>query len=260
MLIKTITRNYSLNSMLWIYPLLEVTSFILCLYYFSLSIYLSIFFLILSSFLLSLSVHICFHEYVHQGKSKLSILSSFITILMGMPFDGYKLHHLNHHKFDNNKGDFSSTWIFTGESKMPKSFFEYIFLWPRQVLEAGKFARKESHFQKYRRAITVQKIILVGWLALLFSIAIKFFIFYIILIYFGWVFVSIHNYGQHLPIDKLTNTYSYLNKAYNFIFFRNGLHVEHHQHPNVPWYEIEPVENSSKVNVPHFLVSLKRKL
>ena len=68
---------------------------------------------------LNFSVHVCFHEWIHQHRSpELGPLA--FTLLSGTPFDGYRLHHQNHHFHENGPGDYSSTWSFGAEGRKPR--------------------------------------------------------------------------------------------------------------------------------------------
>ena len=76
---------------------------------------------------------------------------------------------------------------------------------------------------------------------------------YIVQTYLGWAFITLHNYGQHLPLaDKEAYATSYQNQLYNKLFCNNGIHYEHHDQPKLAWHELFPNPHAPKiVDLPH---------
>jgi fatty acid desaturase len=226
---------------------------------------------------LSFSVHICLHEFLHHYFKRNTpwFLSYSFTLLSGMPFDGFRLHHINHHQHNNSPLDFSTT---QGPIK-PQNILLYSIKWPLQLFKVMKFARSKAKQgllpQEIQSNIRRQQL----FLAVFFCIAIiaspKIFLLYAALIYVGWVIVSIHNHGQHnhsqnqhshgkntrshscnnstdnsnsviIHVQKKSNAantntaISIYNRWYNIFLFNNGLHFEHHDQPEKSWRELSP--------------------
>ena len=196
---------------------------------------------------LCLSVHICFHEMVHATGPEDSftrLLSAYAaTLMQGMPFDGYRCHHYNHHRHSNNLEDYSSTWEASPAGPQAQTWWRYALLWPRQILKAradmraqgleGRLPRwiqRRIRREKWALILTMTGLGIVSWKALLL---------YVGVIYCGWALVALYNYRQHPPSDPREAILSYRGAFYNFIFCNNGLHREHHAQPDIPWHALK---------------------
>jgi fatty acid desaturase len=231
-------------------------------------------FFLLAALFLSLSVHICFHEFLHFYFKRNTpwFISYGFTLLAGMPFDGFRLHHINHHQHNNSPADFSTTWEIKDHHAKPKNIFLYAITWPLQLFKVMKFARSQAKqgllSQKIQSNIRKQQFFVVGFFMILIITSPQLFLLYAALIYVGWIIVSIHNYGQHSqnqhPYNPNTQIHNRRNKIghheknntvaktntaisiyhrwYNIFFFNNGLHFEHHDQPEKSWRELFPSE------------------
>jgi fatty acid desaturase len=215
--------------------------------------------LILAGFFLCFTVHISFHELIHRTHhfERDHYIFYVGTLMIGLPLDGYRLHHLNHHLFTNTIGDYSSTWKNTPEGPKARNVWHYCLAWPYFIflsrkgmkldLQAGR--TKASHQFRLNR----QKIFF-----LLFTVSLlcfhKVFFSYLTMIYLGWVFTSLQNYGQHRPYSyEASQTYSCGDKVYNWILANNGLHCEHHSQPVVPWHKLTESRPVPRLNCPHII-------
>ena len=215
---------------------------------------------LLAALFLSLSVHICFHEFLHLcfRRQPPWFISYGFTLLAGMPFDGFRLHHINHHQYNNGPLDFSTTWKIKGNSEKRKNILLYAITWPIQLFKVMKFARSQAKqgllSQEIELNIRGQQFFLIILFCTTIITTPKIFLLYAALIYIGWVIVSIHNYGQHSCIDrhshskkknaaiKINTATSIYNRWYNIFLFNNGLHFEHHDQPEKSWRELTPNE------------------
>ncbi len=239
---------------LGIFPLLEFIFFLLA--YLSNHYFSSLAFIFLASILLSFSIHIFFHECVHARKKYPSSINIFFSLFLGMPFDGYRVHHLNHHTYSNGLNDFSSTWCFSKGKKIARSAWGYCFGWLKQVVilihSPNPFDATWGDLEQIKVSIKPQKIALFLFVLTLAFIDLKAFTLYFVLVYFGWVFTSLYNYGQHPPIEaELVCTYS--NRVFNTLFFNNGLHWEHHDKPWLSWSQIELDAKSPRIQYAHLI-------
>jgi fatty acid desaturase len=178
------------------------------------------------------------------------------TLFLGLPFDGYRVHHFNHHTYANDLNDFSTTWFEKNGKKRGFTPCQYTFGWLRQlsrsIREPNPFDESLGDVTKIKARIEPQKITLFLFCILLAFIGLKAFILYFMLVYFGWAFSALHNYGQHPPITK-EPVCTYANKSYNSLFFNNGLHWEHHDKPWLSWNQLELDKDSQLISHPHLI-------
>lgn len=251
---KTKIENKNFPWKLGIYPLLELVFFIAA--NMVSNPLLSLIFVVIAGVMLSFSIHIFFHECVHVREEFPMPINIINTIFLGLPFDGYRVHHYNHHTYANGLKDFSSTWYIKNSKKTAFSACRYTFGWLQQLSKAMQepkpFNEKLGDVAVIKARIYPQKLTLFFFCLLLAFIGLKTFILYFILVYFGWAFSSLHNYGQHPPIqEELICTYE--NKLYNRVTFNNGLHWEHHDKPWLSWEQLEIDKKSSRINHPHLI-------
>lgn len=208
---------------------------------------------------LCLSVHISFHEAVHQKLWPAA--EGFMTLCMGLPFQGYRLHHLNHHRHNNGLEDYSTTWQTVDGEPRPQKAWAYAALWPRQLLRAMKDVRARAAAgdipPAVQKSLARQKRLLAAAVAALFLFSWQAGLLYLALVYLGWALISLHNYGQHLPVDYgREKGLSYYAPLYNALLCRNGLHAEHHAAPDLPWHRLTPGQGFREVPLPHLAVPL----
>ena len=244
---------------LGIFPLLEMGFFAASVVAVESSVAWAAAFMVMGAVSLSFSIHIFFHECVHSRARYPAWFNWAATSLMGLPFDGYRIHHYNHHAFENGPRDFSSTWRYAVARRHPYSAFAYALGWPRQ-LAAGvncklPFGDTPTAADKIKQRIPAQKIALVVTLLAALACGWQSLMLYIGMIYLGWVFTSLHNYGQHLPVAA-TGVTTYASPLYNALFFNNGLHWEHHASPGLPWQGLAVNERSHRIGYPHIITSL----
>ncbi len=237
-----------------LFPLLEFIFFIAALW--ASPMYLSLLFILIAGVLLSFSIHIFFHECVHFKDEYSSSTHILYSLLLGLPFDGYRVHHFNHHTHSNSLKDFSTTWYMVNNEKKAYSACRYTFGWLRQlsiaVHEPEPFDKEMGNVKQIKSRIGPQKIAIITFYFVLALISLKAFLLYFALTYLGWAFSALHNYGQHPP-DGANTICTYANKTYNCIFFNNGLHWEHHQKPGLSWDQLSLENNSSRIKYPHLV-------
>jgi fatty acid desaturase len=239
-----------------IVPLLEGLFFILAGT--TSNLLLSLVFLTLAGLFLSYSIHIFFHECVHTRGRFPTAFNLLGSIFLGLPFDGYRVHHYNHHTHDNRAEDFSTTWRYGEDGKAPVGFtaLSYSLGWPRQLVRAMKepnpFSQDYGDPLQIKSRIPPQKLTIGLFFILLLIVDWHSALHYVALIYIGWAFSAMHNFGQHPPIEGRPIG-SYPGRLYNRLTFNNGLHGEHHRHPSLAWHELEPESDSYDIGCAHFL-------
>lgn len=211
---------------------------------------------------LNFSIHISFHEWIHHGSRSQTAISDCITLLAGLPLNGYRLHHCNHHEYDNGPGDLSSTWDYSTNPPSPRNVIVYSLLWPVQMYKARVELRalvsRDGAYAALRAPISHEKWVLGLWYTLLgFIGGWSWVASYFFVTYMGWVLASVHNYGQHMPSsDGPERATSYVSSLYNRIFCNNGLHHEHHARPGIAWYGLTVDRDAKTIAYPHPLAPL----
>ncbi len=224
--------------------------------------------LFLAGLALSFCVHVCFHEMVHAPGPKdsfaLLLGSCAATLLQGLPFDGYRCHHDNHHRCNNSLEDYSSTWKEGPAGPKPQTWWRYSLLWPRQLILAHADMRRQAADGRLPGEIA-RRIRAEKWLLIAASVGLGLFswktlLLYALTIYWGWTLVALHNYGQHPPLDLKEATRSYPSALYNAVFCNNGLHCEHHQRPHIPWHALTRDSAAPQTGLPYLLSSLSARI
>ena len=250
--------------LLHIFPLIQMISFISGLLLLDSHVYLAIILFFFAALFLNFSLHITIHHFVHfRYKSNLLNLltESVYSIFLALPFSFYRIQHFNHHRYDNRIGDITSTWEKKNEKIVARSFFNYSFFWflKGSAKTAIETALRDGDInKKEKQKIQIQFLIILVVFIFLIVLNPWFGLVYATMFYIGWSLVAMTNYGQHLPLKyDSTAAYSYHNSMYNFLFFKNGLHLEHHLEPHLNYHELTS-KNQSKIKWPHLITAFFR--
>lgn len=218
----------------------------------------------LAAFLLNWNLHVSVHHLVHHPpKHKVirNLCYLISSLLLGLPFHYYQLIHRNHHNFNNEEGDFTSTWSFQNGTAAPRPFWFYILFWwiPKVPLSVQIQKARSTGWLNANGArwLGIELLLLVFFYVLLFLIFGWKGCLYALLVYVGWVLISAQNYGQHLPVNGQEQTTSVYAKWYNWLTLNNGLHHEHHQRPQVQYDCLEPDPNINDLQKPHLTAGLR---
>lgn len=245
---------------LHIFPLLQVMFFIGALSIYKENIIWALVLGVASALFMNFSLHIVVHHYVHF-RFKLKWLNHmfelFYTLIISMPFKFYRMQHLNHHRYNNLIGDFTSTWKQEKEEIIPTKYFYYSFLWfiGTPLLKSIKQAESEGDLSEEEHTwMKIELVFLAVFYGVLFYLNPVFALAYIGLFYLGWCLIATTNFGQHLPlVYGQTIGHSFYNKFYNWLFFNNGLHHEHHAHPSLDYPDLK-AEYKSEISWPHLIM------
>lgn len=213
---------------------------------------------------MDLTVHIFLHECIHASKPEsVPWLGSFaLSLVGGLPFDGYRLHHYNHHRYDNGPGDWSSTWRWDGSGKRrPRRLLAYVFGWPGELARARVAVREDAKAGllsvAIQRRLKWEKIFIALVTVSLAVFSWPWAVGYLVMTYGGWALVSLHNFGQHLPVEGQAPVTSFKARFYNAILFNNGLHFEHHAEPSKAWFEMEANPAAPRAGGPHLVAPFR---
>jgi fatty acid desaturase len=210
-----------------------------------------------SVFLMCTNFQCIAHNYIHNPFFKSERLnlafSVFNSLLIGGPQSLYRIHHLHHHKYNNDAPnpetgttkDLTSTWRYSPWLWREESFWSYALL--------GYF-RSDFGFlvREVRRKGLLSWALWesAGLLALLIALGLLnpwgLLIFYLPVWYFGNAAAQAENYLEHygaIPGNRKTDSVSSYGWLYNRIWFNNGYHQEHHYRPQVHWTRISEVKD-----------------
>lgn len=249
------------QAQLFVYPAIELAGFMAALWsgHAGAPLWLTLALLGGTALAFSFALHISFHEWMHQGRSGGLPGEFMISALMGMPAEGYRWHHQNHHQHENALEDFSTTWRAGAQGPEPQGWLSYAVGWPRQLARSAASLRArdvagtlpDGVKVRLRRQKRFLQVLFFAMLVVSWKVALAWFA----TLYAGWVLVSVHNYGQHPPVDYGSRvSTSYRGALYNAITCANGLHHEHHRDPALPWEQLTPADGAPLVTRPHLLL------
>ena len=189
------------------------------------------------------------HNFIHNPffRNKLAnrIFSQLNSLSLGIPQTLYKYHHLNHHQFNNDAkdpvtgqtSDHSSIYRRSKHLNRPESILSYalVGVWRTDL---GSYYRTASGRQLAYQ-VWIELIYLVCFYALLMYLSPTYTCLWLLPAwYLGQALALAENYLEHYgadPHDIKANSVSCYNPIYNFIWFNNGYHQEHHCSPRVHW-------------------------
>src|SRR6266849_8752305 len=189
------------------------------------------------------------HNFIHNPfftsewlNRAFSLLESVAIVI---PQTVYYLYHMNHHWGDNDaKGpdgttrDWGSTYRH-GRGNQPEAFWSYCLVGFFRF-ELGPCFRMILRFGSRHVVLLLAESLVLGafWLGLLLTNWRYFIYFYLPSYYLGWVLIYAHTYLLHYgaqPGNYFANSVSSYHRLYNWLFFNNGFHQEHHWDPKAHW-------------------------
>ena len=194
------------------------------------------------------------HNFIHNPFFEAPffnyLFSLMNTVNLGVPQTYYHAHHMNHHKYNNDRKksegttqDESSIYRH-GKGGEPEWILAYSLLSYFRVNFVGLYKGAVSFFGKF---VVVETLFLVAFLVVLLILSPKGFVFYLVTGYLGNVLANMENYFEHFGApgtNRKNDSVSCYNKIYNFLWFNNGYHQEHHYGPKVHWTMISKVKRS----------------
>lgn len=203
---------------------------------------------LINIFLIGTNYQCVSHNFIHLPFFKSEFLNKAFSILnsvgIGVPQSAYRIHHLHHHRHNNRPEDDDSSTFRYGKNGKEENIIAYSVLGvfrtdvPALVQEAAKKSK----------LVFLELLFQLIFLGVLLAVNWKLFVLYLAPTYFlGMVFSLWENYCEHHhanPYDRKRDSVSSYNSIYNFIWFNNGYHQEHHFSPQVHWTEIAKIKES----------------
>jgi fatty acid desaturase len=193
------------------------------------------------------------HNFIHNPYFQNNWLNRAFgvleTLAIGMPHIFYHHYHLNHHSGDNDaKGpdgttrDWSSIYRHSSDDR-PEPFWRYCLLSYFRV-EVAPVMRVTARHGRAHIAQAVVETLALGafWAALLWFNWRYFVCFYFPSYFFGWVLSYAEGYLEHYgakPGNPFANSVCSYNRLYNWLWFNNGYHQEHHWDPKNHWTKMK---------------------
>ncbi len=208
--------------------------------------FVSLFLLIsLQVYLLGLNYQCIAHNFIHNPFFKSEFLNSSFSILnslcLGVPQSLYRIHHLNHHRYNNHPEKDESSTFRHGKQGKEENIFRYslLGLLRTDLVSLYRTASKKSFLVHLEFASLVIFILFLVFKSWVLSLC------YVLSIYLlGQIFALWENYCEHHLADfndRKRDSVSCYNSLYNFLWFNNGFHQEHHFSPQVHWTQMASV-------------------
>ncbi|MBV8314670.1 MAG: fatty acid desaturase [Planctomycetaceae bacterium] len=212
---------------------------------------------LVSVFLMCTNFQCIAHNYIHNpffvGRRLNMAFGVFNSLLIGGSQTLYRIHHLHHHKYNNDAPDpetgttkdLTSTWRHSTEPGREEGILSYALL--------GYFRSDFGYLLRETRRKGLRHLVI--WeggalLALLATLGILnplgLIVFYLPVWYLGNAAAQAENYLEHYganPGNRKTDSVSSYGRLYNLIWFNNGYHQEHHYRPQVHWTRIPEVKD-----------------
>lgn len=187
------------------------------------------------------------HNFIHNPYFRSVWLNRAFSVLetvaIGVPHVLYHHYHMNHHAGDNDrKGpdgstrDWSSIYRHSRDDG-PEPFWRYCLLgfFRVETTAVVRTAARHHHLPQ----LAVESVVLAAFWAVLAAVNWRYFVlFYLPSYYLGWVLSYAEGYLEHYgaqPGNPFANSVSSYNRLYNFFWFNNGYHQEHHWDPKTHW-------------------------
>jgi fatty acid desaturase len=179
------------------------------------------------------------------------------TLALGIPHVFYHHYHLNHHFGDNDrKGpngttkDWSSIYRHSSNDHDPEPFWRYVLLGYWRV-EVGPLLRVVwRHGWKEMAQAGVETVVLVVfWVGMAWYDWRFFAWIYLPSYYLGWMASYAEGYLEHYgakPGNPFANSVSSYHRLYNWLWFNNGYHQEHHWDPKWHWTRMPALHEQIK--------------
>ena len=157
------------------------------------------------------------HNFIHRpffrSRAANRLYSAYLTLLLGFPQTLWRERHLRHHGAIGRSQE-----IGRSQSERPYD--------PPQARIVGPFG--------FRRAVIVELLLLVALWSTLAALAPA----WLLTVYLpGWAIgLGLCQLQGHY--EHARGTTSHYGRMYNFLFFNDGLHVEHHARPGAHWTEL----------------------
>ncbi len=196
------------------------------------------------------------HNFLHNPFFRSPLLNKLFsiinTMILGVSQTLYREHHMHHHKYNNDRQDpatgttldRTSTWRYSKSPDHEENIFSYAFIgFFKQdfMFFVNSAKKKNTHSQVYLETtlwlLFVTLLAFINWRGTLFV--------FLPAWYLGQCAALFENYLEHhgsIPGNRQTDSVSCYGTFYNWLWFNNGYHQEHHYRPQIHWTKIPNVQ------------------
>lgn len=215
------------------------------------------FFFIAHVLLSVLHYDVVVHNFVHTPffSSKLlnSLYGAIGSIIIVEPCTLMGIAHMAHHRYGNDAKnpltgttrDATSTYQF-GADGSHEPLWGYALLSPLREWSEIRDSWRTALASRARPQIGIEAAMLIAFWVAIVWIDWRFALFYLFVVYAGQLGACAQNYFEHygaMPGNRKTDSVSCYHPVYNFLWFNNGYHQEHHYRPGVHWTEVRALRS-----------------
>ena len=230
---------------------------LMLMYFKQLPIWANVILGLIYSLSISWNVNGVSHNFIHNAYFKSFTLNRLFSLLesitMGFSQTMYDYVHRQHHMGNNDKlnakGD-TIDWISIyrhGENGEPEHALKYAFLSffrddPKEI-----YGLIRKHSQWLANFAVFELVTSIGFIISLFVINWQLGLYFVVFYYLGHSLSSMNGYYEHFganPDKPIAWGVSCYNKFYNFTWFNNGYHAEHHYRPKHHWTKMHELHVS----------------
>lgn len=209
----------------------------------------------ISVFLMCTNFQCMAHNFIHNPFFRSQRLNATFGLINSLLLGGsqtlYRLHHLHHHKYNNDlpdpltgtTNDFTSTWRYGQPPTREENIVSYALLGYFRS-DFGLLIREAQRRRLMHKVWWETAALAVALVALATMNLRGFLYFYLPVWFLGNAAAMAENYLEHhgaTPGNRQTDSVSCYNPFYNFVWFNNGYHQEHHYRPQVHWTRVAEV-------------------
>lgn len=199
------------------------------------------------------------HNFIHNAYFKSIVLNRIFSLLesvtMGFSQTMYDYVHRQHHIGNNDRLDVHGDtidWISIyrhGKNGEPEHALKYAFLSffrddPKRIY--GLIRKRSLWLANFA---VLELVVSMSLIISLFFINWQLGIYFVVFYYLGHSLSAMNGYYEHLganPDKPIAWGVSCYNKPYNFTWFNNGYHAEHHYRPKHHWTKMHDLHLSIK--------------
>ncbi|HTL10945.1 MAG TPA: fatty acid desaturase [Bdellovibrionota bacterium] len=199
---------------------------------------------LLAAFLICTNFQCVAHNFIHNpffGDTALNGAFSLVnTLCLGIPQSLYTAHHLNHHQYNNQTGDWSALHRYSKKPGTQEALWRYAIVGPIRADIGPAF--KGARTLGLGSLVVAEAGLLAAVVVAAFAIHATWVVeFFLPTLYLGHILAYAENYLEHDradPAKRMANSVSCYSSWYNRIWFNNGYHQEHHAYPRINWTRI----------------------
>ncbi len=194
---------------------------------------------------LALAAGIIAHNHNHtptfRSRRANEFLNNVATLFYGFAaFNWIPTHNLNHHKFQNARGDATITWRYSAKHNLlTAATYPFVSMAFQAPLIDRYVKESRTKRPKQFRSIVTQLVLCWGLPIVLSFVDFKATLMTLWLPrFFSLYAICYFNYGQHVhtdPTSRWNHSRNFTSPVLNFLLFNNGYHTVHHMQAGSHW-------------------------